>query len=114
LRFRESINSPPPESGPAAPDGLNRGRFRALFAICSHWNGMAMLAHPHEPPPEIRLTEAEAIALAYHRAARGDAWNALVAAITDALTDLDAVERRAAQQSRLISRGYARCRTGAT
>ncbi|SFL40125.1 hypothetical protein [Methylobacterium pseudosasicola] len=71
-----------------------------------------MLAHPHEPPVEIRLTEAEAIALAYHRAARGDAWNALVAAITDALTDLDEADQRAARQGRLISRGYARCRTG--
>ncbi|WP_409568405.1 hypothetical protein [Methylobacterium sp. J-072] len=72
-----------------------------------------MLAHPHEPTAEIRLTEAEAIALAYHRAARGDAWNALVAAITDALTDLGEAEQRVTQQSRLISRGYARCRTGA-
>ncbi|MCJ2056434.1 hypothetical protein MKL09_07700 [Methylobacterium sp. J-048] len=76
-------------------------------------DGLAMRATPHEPPAEIPLSEAEAIALAYHRAARGDAWNALVAAITDALTDLGEVERRAAQQSRLISRGYARCRTGA-
>ncbi|MDP4006242.1 hypothetical protein [Methylobacterium sp. NEAU K] len=71
-----------------------------------------MPAHPHEPPAEIRLTEAEAIALAYHRAARGDAWGALVAAIADALVDLDEAERRAAQQGRLISRGYARCQTG--
>ena len=73
---------------------------------------MAMHAQPHEPPVEIRLTEAEAIALAYHRAARGDAWNALVAAITDALIDLGEAERHAARQGRLISRGYARGRTG--
>ncbi|CAM2998168.1 MULTISPECIES: hypothetical protein [Methylobacterium] len=72
-----------------------------------------MHTNPHEPPVEIRLSEAEAIALAYHRAARGDAWTALVAAITDALTDLGEAERRAVLQSRLISRGYARCRTGA-
>jgi len=72
-----------------------------------------MHAHPHEPPADLRLTEAETIALAYHRAARGDAWSALVAAIADALIDLDEAERRAAQQGRLISRGYARCRTGA-
>ncbi|KNY24190.1 hypothetical protein [Methylobacterium sp. ARG-1] len=72
-----------------------------------------MLAHPHEPPAEIRLTEAEAIALAYHRAARGDAWSALVAAIADALVDLDDAEQRAAKQGRLISRGYARCCIGA-
>ncbi|WP_342112225.1 hypothetical protein [Methylobacterium sp. SI9] len=48
------------------------------------------------------------IAIAYHRAAQGDAWRALVAAIADALVDLDAVEQRLARQDRLISRGYAR------
>ncbi|MCJ2072029.1 hypothetical protein MKK75_25045 [Methylobacterium sp. J-030] len=57
--------------------------------------------------------EAEVIACAYHRAARGDLWGALVAAITDALVDLDAAERRIARQDQLISRGYARGWTGA-
>jgi len=76
-----------------------------------------MHADPAEVPVEIRpraaLKEAEAIAVAYHRAAQGDAWAALVAAITDALIDLDAAERRIARQDRLISRGYARGWTGA-
>ena len=71
-----------------------------------------MHADPAEVPVESRLRpalrEAEAIAIAYHRAAQGDAWRALVAAIADALVDLDAVEQRLARQDRLISRGYAR------
>ncbi|WP_443189798.1 hypothetical protein [Methylobacterium sp. Leaf94] len=57
---------------------------------------------------DIRLTEAETIALAYHRAARGDAWAALVQAVEDALGDLAEAERQTAQQCRLISRGYIR------
>jgi hypothetical protein len=75
-----------------------------------------MHADPAEVPVEIRpreaAREAEVIASAYYRAARGDAWGALVAAITDALADLDAAERRIARQDRLISRGYARGWTG--
>jgi hypothetical protein len=67
-----------------------------------------MQAQPNEPPVDIRLTEAETIALAYHRAARGDAWAALVQAVEDALGDLAEAERRTAQQRRLISRGYIR------
>ena len=67
-----------------------------------------MQAQPTEPPVEIRLTEAEAIALAYHRAARGDAWAALVRAIEDALADLAEAERRTLQRDSLISRGYVR------
>ncbi len=71
-----------------------------------------MHADPVEVPVESRpgpvLKEAEVIAAAYHRAAQGDAWGALVAAITDALVDLDAAERCLARQDRLISRGYAR------
>lgn len=67
-----------------------------------------MQTHPHEPPVDIRLTEAEAIALAYHRAARGDAWAALVRAVEDALADLAEAERRTLQRDRLISRGYIR------
>ncbi|WP_457108248.1 hypothetical protein [Methylobacterium sp. P5_C11] len=47
------------------------------------------------------------IAAAYHRDAQGDAWAALVAAIADALVDLDAMEQHFARQGRLISRGYA-------
>jgi|GEM_PF-1540142 len=72
-----------------------------------------MHADPEGMPVEIRPREAEVIAFAYHRAARGDAWAALVAAISDALTDLDAAESRVARQAQLISRGYARCQTGA-
>ncbi len=71
-----------------------------------------MHVDPDEVPVEIRLREAEVIAFAYHRAARGDAWEALVAAIADALADLDAAERCIARQGGLISRGYARCWTG--
>lgn len=67
-----------------------------------------MHACPFEPPVEIRLSEAEAIALAYQRAAHGDAWTALVRAIEDALADLTEAERRSAQRDRLISRGYVR------
>jgi hypothetical protein len=67
-----------------------------------------MQAQPDEPPVEIRLTEAEAIALAYHRAARGDAWAALVRAIKDALADLAEAERRTLRRDRLISHGYVR------
>jgi len=67
-----------------------------------------MHASPNEPPVEIRLTEAERIALAYHRAARGDAWAALVRAIEDALADLTEAERRTMQRDRLISHGYVR------
>jgi len=69
-----------------------------------------MQALPHEAPVEIPLSEAETIAAAYLRAAQGDARAALVRAITDALIDLDAAERRAAGQGRLISHGYARGR----
>ena len=72
-----------------------------------------MHADPDEAPVEIRLREAEVIAGAYHRAARGDAWSALVSAIVDALADLDAAEGRIARQTQMISRGYARGRTGA-
>ena len=72
-----------------------------------------MHADLNEAPVEIRLSEAEAIARAYRNAAQGDAWSALVAAIADALTDLDEAERRLARQGRLVSRGYARCRISA-
>ncbi|MEE7446493.1 hypothetical protein MRF4_00815 [Methylobacterium radiotolerans] len=65
---------------------------------------------PEAAPAEIRLREAETIAVAYRRAAKGDAWTALVAAIADALVDLDALEQRLARQGRLISPGYARGR----
>ena len=67
-----------------------------------------MQPQPNEPPVDIRLTEAETIALAYHRAARGDAWVARVQAVEDALGDLAEAERQTQQQRRLISRGYIR------
>ncbi|GAB6969986.1 hypothetical protein [Methylobacterium phyllosphaerae] len=59
---------------------------------------------------DIRLTEAEAIALHYYRAAHRDGWIALVQAISDALADLDAADRHAIEQRRLVSHGYARAR----
>ncbi len=70
-----------------------------------------MHAQPHEPPVDIRLTEAETIALDYYTAAGRDGWAALMRAITDALADLDAGRApRAAGQGRLVSHGYARGR----
>jgi hypothetical protein len=72
-----------------------------------------MHADPDEAAVEIRLREAEAIAVAYHRAARGDAWQALVTAVADALADLAAAERCIAWQGQLISHGYARGSAGA-
>ncbi|KQO77865.1 hypothetical protein [Methylobacterium sp. Leaf88] len=57
---------------------------------------------------DIRLREEETNALAYHRAARGDAWAALVQAVEDAPGGLAEAERRTAPQRRLISRGYIR------
>jgi hypothetical protein len=56
----------------------------------------------------IRLTDAEAIALHYYRAAHLEGWTALMRAIADALADLDAAEARTAEQGRLIPHGYAR------
>ncbi|WP_348649331.1 hypothetical protein [Methylobacterium sp. OT2] len=61
---------------------------------------------------DIRLTEAEAIALHYYQAAHRDGWAALVHAIADALADLDAAERHIAERGRLVSHGYARGRVG--
>jgi hypothetical protein len=69
-----------------------------------------MHAQPHEAPVEIRLSEAQAIALHYYRASHRDGWTALVRAIADALVDLDAAEHRLAGQGRLVSHGYARAR----
>lgn len=50
----------------------------------------------------------EEIAQAYITTAHGDAGLALRCAITDALSDLMEAERRARENSRLISRGYVR------
>lgn len=69
-----------------------------------------MHAQPYEPPVNIRLTEAEAIALDYYREAHRDGWTALVRAISDALADLEAAEKRADGLGRLVSHGYARGR----
>jgi hypothetical protein len=71
-----------------------------------------MHADPEAAAAEIRLREVEGIAVAYHRAAQGDGWAALRAAIADALVDLDALEQRLVLQGRLISPGYARGWTG--
>lgn len=50
----------------------------------------------------------EEIAQAYLTSTDGDAGIALRCAITDALSDLLEAERRARENSRLISRGYVR------
>lgn len=50
----------------------------------------------------------EEIAQAYLATTHGDAGIALRCAITDALSDLLEAERRARENSRLISRGYVR------
>jgi hypothetical protein len=59
---------------------------------------------------DARRAEAEAIAQAYRAAHRGDDQAALVAAITDALVDLDAAEVRAAAARRAVSHGFVRGR----
>ena len=53
-----------------------------------------MHPQPHQPPVEIRLTEAETIAL--------------VQVVEDALADLAEAERRSLRRDRLVSRGYVR------
>lgn len=50
----------------------------------------------------------EEIAQAYLSSTQGDAGIALRCAITDALSDLMEAERRARENSRLISRGFVR------
>ena len=64
--------------------------------------------------PESREARAscpvEEIAQAYLATTHGDAGIALRCAITDALSDLMEAERRARENSRLISRGYVRDR----
>lgn len=59
------------------------------------------------------LDEAEGVALAYHQAARGDAWAALVAMARDALADRGALEERLRACDRRVSRGYVRGDVGA-
>lgn len=65
-------------------------------------------------PPHAKLPDGEAagpveeIAQAYLNATEGDAAIALRCAITDALSDLLEAERRARENSRLISRGFVR------
>lgn len=67
---------------------------------------------PDQKPAEVLPSEAERIAYAYHTAAHGDAWGALVQAIEDAISDLEEAERRLFEREGLISRGYARGRAG--
>ena len=67
-----------------------------------------MHVQSQEPPTEVRLSEAEAVALAYLRAARDDRWAALVRLAEDALADIDAAEATIREQGRRISHGYAR------
>ncbi|WP_342152200.1 hypothetical protein [Methylorubrum sp. SB2] len=66
----------------------------------------------HTRAPRSGATEptcpVEDIAQAYLVTAHGDAGLALRCAITDALSDLMEAERRARENSRLISRGYVR------
>ncbi|MBD8905662.1 hypothetical protein [Methylorubrum zatmanii] len=71
-------------------------------------------ASPAAAPPPSTLREnpascpVEDIAQAYLTSTQGDAGIALRCAITDALSDLMEAERRARENSRLISRGYVR------
>ena len=60
------------------------------------------------PMDQLRLTEAETIALAYYRAHGRDGWAALVHALEDALTDLGEREATIRAQGQAISRGYVR------
>ncbi|MEH3119683.1 MAG: hypothetical protein PGN25_19415 [Methylorubrum populi] len=69
--------------------------------------------HRAAPPsaqtsPEVVSCPVEDIAQAYLSSTQGDAGIALRCAITDALSDLMEAERRARENSRLISRGYVR------
>lgn len=62
---------------------------------------------------DARRAEAEALALAYRAAHCDDDRAALVAAISDALTELDAAEERIAMARRVVSHGFVRGRIGA-
>ncbi|ACL61576.1 hypothetical protein [Methylobacterium nodulans] len=66
----------------------------------------------HESPQAPASCPVEDIVAAYLRLAEGDAALALRWAVTDALADLLAAERRTRERSRLISRGYASGRIG--
>ncbi|KQT09048.1 hypothetical protein ASG40_10320 [Methylobacterium sp. Leaf399] len=71
---------------------------------------------PHNEPPVgaiTQRTEAVCIAQAYRDAHHGDDRAALVAAVTDALTDLAAAERRTEAVRREVSRGFVRGRVTA-
>ncbi|MEG9504025.1 MAG: hypothetical protein MIN69_19560 [Methylorubrum extorquens] len=57
---------------------------------------------------DARRAEAAEIAEAYRNAHRGDDHAALVAAVADALADLDAADARTAAVRRQVSRGYVR------
>lgn len=61
---------------------------------------------------DVRRTDAEALAHAYRTAHHGDDRAALVAAISDALADLDAAEERVAAARRAVSHGFVRGRVG--
>jgi len=57
---------------------------------------------------DARCGEAEALAQVYRTAHRGDDQAALVAAIRDALADLDVAEERVAAARRAVSHGFVR------
>lgn len=59
-------------------------------------------------PQDVPGGPVEEIAQAYLATSYGDAGLALRWAITDALSDLMAAERKARERSRLISRGFVR------
>lgn len=62
--------------------------------------------------PDTRRAKVEALALAYSAAHRGDDRAALIAAITDALIDLDTAEEQTALARRAVSYGFVRGRIG--
>ena len=56
------------------------------------------------------LDEAESVALAYHRAAGGDAWAALIAMARDALAEMEHADSIIRDRGRQVSHGYVRGR----
>ena len=60
-----------------------------------------------------RLDEAERVALAYLRDAKGDRWAALVRLAQDALGDLETAEIAIRERGRQVSHGYVRGLTDA-
>ena len=94
-------------------DGADRiavePRPAVLFVpVVFHIGAKRMRQRPQPHPVDADSSEVETIARAYRRAHHGNDGAALLAVIANALTDLDAAERRVQSQARQISTGYAR------